>query len=192
MGSTIEVSKEEVLFGVKINSDLTLKEHVTCICSKANQKLHTLRRVSKYMHCILMKLFITSQASCCPIVWIYHSRSLNNKVNHIHERVLRIVYQDFQLGFLALLVKDIIHQKNLQLLAIKIIKVKVNSSPEGMNKIFDFSKKSAYKFRCDNCLSRSNFHSTQFGIESIANIATKLWIKIPFFFSFFYSFLKIL
>ena len=95
MGSTIEVSKEEVLLGVKINSDLTFKEHVTCICSKANQKLHTLRRVSKYMHCILMKLFITSQSSCCPIVWMYHSRSLNNKVNHIHERVLRIVYQDF-------------------------------------------------------------------------------------------------
>ena len=37
MGSTIEVSKEEVLLGVKINSDLTFKEHVTCICSKANQ-----------------------------------------------------------------------------------------------------------------------------------------------------------
>ena len=68
MGSTIEVSKEEVLLGVKINSDLTFKEHVTCICSKANQKLHTLKRVSKYMHHILMKLFISSQSTCCPIV----------------------------------------------------------------------------------------------------------------------------
>ena len=48
-----------------------------------------------------------------------------------------------------------------------------------MNKIFDYSKNYAYKLRCDNCLSRSNIHSTHFGIESIANIAAKIWNKMP-------------
>ena len=47
MGSTTKASKEEVLLGVRIDSDLTFKEHVTSICSKANQKLHALTRVSK-------------------------------------------------------------------------------------------------------------------------------------------------
>ena len=42
MGSTIKASKEEVLLGVRIDSDLTFKEHVKSICCKANQKLHTL------------------------------------------------------------------------------------------------------------------------------------------------------
>ena len=37
IGSTIKASKEEVLLGVRIDSDLTFREHVTSICSKANQ-----------------------------------------------------------------------------------------------------------------------------------------------------------
>ena len=36
MGSTIKESKEEVLLGVRINSDLTFKELVTSICSKGD------------------------------------------------------------------------------------------------------------------------------------------------------------
>ena len=49
MESIIKASKKEVLLGVKIDTDLTFKLHVTSICSKANQKLHALTRVSKYM-----------------------------------------------------------------------------------------------------------------------------------------------
>ena len=64
MGSTIKASKEEVLLGVGIDRDLTFKEHVTSICSKANQKLHALTTVSKYINLqkrrILMKSLITS------------------------------------------------------------------------------------------------------------------------------------
>ena len=122
-------------------------------------------------HRILMKSFINSQFNYCPIFWMCHSRSLNNKVNHIHERALRIVYQYFQSSFSALLVKgNSFTIKNLQLLAIEIFKVKMNISPKIMNKIFDFSKNSAYELRCGNCLSRSHIHSTHFWIESIANI----------------------
>ena len=118
IGSTIKASKEEVLLGVRIDSDLTFREHVTSIRSKANQKLHALTRLSKYMSLqkrhILIKSFITSQFNNCPIVWMCHSRSLNNKVNHIHERALRVIYQDFQSSFSALLVRNnsfTIHQK---------------------------------------------------------------------------------
>ena len=63
-GSTIKASKEKVLLGVGIDSDLTFKEHVTSICSKANQELHALTTVSKYISLqkrqILMKSLITS------------------------------------------------------------------------------------------------------------------------------------
>ena len=60
-----------------------------------------------------------------------------------------------------------------------MFKVKMNISPEIMNKLFDFSKNCAHELRCDNCLSRSNTHSMHFGVESIANIAAKIWNKIP-------------
>ena len=62
--------------------------------------------MSLQKHRILLKSFITLQFNYCPIVWICHSRSLNNKVNQIHEKAFSIVYQDFQSSFSALLVKD--------------------------------------------------------------------------------------
>ena len=73
--------------------------------------------MSLQKHRILMKSFFTSQFNYCPIVWICHKRSLNNKVNHIHEKALCIVYQDFQSRISIFLVKDnsfTIYQRNLQ------------------------------------------------------------------------------
>ena len=91
-------------------------------------------------------------------------------------------YQNIQSSVSALLIKDnslTIHKKNLKLLATEIFKIKLNISLKIMNRIFYFSKNSACELRCGNCLSRSNIHSTHFGIESIANIAPKIWNKIP-------------
>ena len=51
VGSTLEASKEEVLLGARIDSDLTFKEHVTNICSKANQNLHALTRANTSSAC---------------------------------------------------------------------------------------------------------------------------------------------
>ena len=39
-----------------------------------------------------MKAFIESQFNYCPLIWMFHSRTMNNKINHIPERVLRLVY----------------------------------------------------------------------------------------------------
>ena len=54
----------------------------------------------------------------------------------------------------------------------------MNNSPEIMNEMFNFSKNSAYELGCGNCLSRSNIHTTHFGVESIASFAAKIWNKI--------------
>ena len=48
-----------------------------------------------------------------------------------------------------------------------------------MNAIFHFSKNSANELRCGNCLARSTIHSTHLGIQSIKNIGTNIWNKIP-------------
>ena len=53
----------------------------------------------------LMKAFITSQFSYCPLIWMFHSRNLNNKINRIHGRALRLVYQN-NLSFSELLDLD--------------------------------------------------------------------------------------
>ena len=82
-----------------------------------------------------MKSFISSQLSYSLLVWIIHSKGLNNKINHIHERALRIVYKDFLQktssfeGLLAKYKSVRIYNRNLQHLAIEIFKVKMGISP---------------------------------------------------------------
>ena len=107
--------------------------------NKGNQKLHALARVSKYFYQdklrILMKSFIESQFNYCPLVWMFHNRTLNNKINTLHERGLRIVYKDVMSGnvsFQDLPDKDgavKIHDRNMQRLAVEMYKVKNNLSP---------------------------------------------------------------
>ena len=87
----------------------------------------------------LMKAFITSQFSYCPLIWMFHSRNLNNKINRIHEQALRLVYQN-NLSFSELLNLDnslTVQQKNLQGLVTEIYKIKNRIAPEIMKEIFE-------------------------------------------------------
>ena len=80
----------------------------------------------------LMKAFTESQFNYSPLIWMLHSRVLNDKINSIHERALRTVYSDYNSSFNELLDKDgsfTIHQRNVQSLAIEIYKYLHDLSP---------------------------------------------------------------
>ena len=102
-------TKCQKLLGIKIDNKLTFDDHVTSICSKASQKLHALSRVSNFMTLnqrkTILKTFIFSHFGYCPLVWMFHSRKLNHRINRIHERALRIVYKDEKSSFRELLQK---------------------------------------------------------------------------------------
>ena len=74
-----------------------------------------------------MKAFIESQFGYCPLIWMFCGRNLNNRINHLHERSLRIVYNDYESSFQELLELDnsvSIHHRNIHLLVIELFKVK--------------------------------------------------------------------
>ena len=132
----IEATDSVELLGVTIDKNLDLTEHVSNLSKKGNQKLHALARISKYLSKdklkIIMKTFIRSQFNYCPLTWMFHNRTLNNKINKLHERALRIVYKNDSLTFQELLDKDdsiTIHQRNLQRLASEMYKVKIKLHP---------------------------------------------------------------
>ena len=67
---------------------------------------------------------------------MFYSRALNNKINSVHERALRITYNDSKSTFKDLLNKDnsvSIYHKNLQILTIEMFKLKNNMAPEFLN-----------------------------------------------------------
>ena len=79
------ISSEELLL-IKSDSSLTFHDHITSLCSKANKKYIGIKKRR-----MLMKSYISSQFNYCLLVWMWHSRSLNNKINQIQEIALQIV-----------------------------------------------------------------------------------------------------
>ena len=129
--------------------------------------------------CILMNAFFKSQFDYCPAIWMFHSRTLNNKINRLHERCLRIIYDDKLSNFDERLHKDnsaSIHRNNTHALAIEMHKVVNGTSPEIMNKVFKQRSNSHCNLR----------HTSQFFVNPVhngADLATyfgpKIWEQIP-------------
>ena len=93
---------------------------------------------------MLMNAIFNSQFNYCSVIWMCHSRALNNKINRLHERCLRMIYNDKTSTFKELLEKDhslSIHYRNIQGLAIEMYKVANEMSPEVMNEPFRFREK---------------------------------------------------
>ena len=128
-----------------------------------------------------MNAFIFSQFGYCPLVWMFHSRKLNNRINNIHERALRIVYRDYQSTFqqLSKQIKSVsIHQRNLQILATEIFKTKNGLNPVMMEDVSKF-KSLAYIYRNAETLNRSNVNSVKYGTETITFFGAKTWKILP-------------
>ena len=129
----VEVSAK--LLGIIIDSSLTFNDHVKMICKKASQKLTGISRMSNFMsetkRKVLIQTFFESQFGYCPLIWMFCSRTLNHRINRLHERALRIAYDDYLSDFEELLIKDntvTIHKRNLRKVAIEMYKILNNLS----------------------------------------------------------------
>ena len=114
----------EKLLGVTIDCKLSFNAHLDQILTKARQKVHVLARIAPYMSIpkrkLIMNSFFTSQFDYCPLVWMCHSRSMNSRINRLHETCVSIIYSDKSSSFEELLQKDesvTIHVKNILKLA---------------------------------------------------------------------------
>ena len=117
----------------------------------------------------LMKTFIESQFGHCPLIWIFHGRIVNKKNNHLHEKVLRIVYKYYISSFEDLLKRDksiTIYHKNIQSLAIELFKVKQNLFDSILRNIFQ-ARPISYNLRAQIDFIRSNTSTSQYELNSM-------------------------
>ena len=131
---------------------------------------------------VLMKAFITSQLSYCPLIWMLHSKTLNNGIKNIHERALKLTYKGNKFSFKQLLEKDhsvTVHYKNLQVLDTEIFKVKNNLAPDIMKDVSEL-KEPPYNLRSEsNHFTRRNVKSTYYGLLSVKHLAPQIWELVP-------------
>ena len=129
----------------------------------------------------LMKAFATSQLSQCTPVRIFHSRNLNIKINRIHGRDVRLVYQS-NLSFSELLdqansVK--VHQKNFHVPVREIYKVKIGIVSEIMKDIFELQNPSYNTRSSCNQFRRENIKNVHYGLQSVRYLGPKIWELVP-------------
>ena len=109
---------------------MNFNSHIHYICQKAGQKLNAISRITPYMDFakrrLLVNAFFYSQFNYCQLIWMCHNRANNNKINRLHERCLRLIYNDKKSSFEDLLQKDesvSIHHRTLKRLAAELLKV---------------------------------------------------------------------
>ena len=130
---------------------------------------------------IFMNAFFKAQFNYCPIIWMFHSRCLNNKINRLHERCLRMIYNDKISNFEELLNKDnsvSIHHSNIHALAIEMYKVANDMSPDIMNGVFKLRNTPHYNLRHTSHFSADPMHSVYNGTESASYLGPKIWEQI--------------
>ena len=133
----------EKLLGITFDCKLKFSNHIEDICKKATRKLNVLSKIVPYMDIFrrknLMNAFFRSQFNYCPLIWMCYNRSLNHKINQLHERCLRIIYSDKKSSLDGLLDKDesvSTHHQSIQKLGIEFFKVLNGKNPEIVNEIF--------------------------------------------------------
>ena len=174
-------SQAEKLLGMTVDKNLKFNLHLKGLCKKVNQKVSALARIARILpfqkRHIILKTFIESQFSYCPLVWMFCSRKINDKINHIHERSLRLVYQDYTSSFKDLLKRDnslTIHHRNIHQVAIEMYKVKHDLSPPFMKEIFVHNNNDKGT-RSGDTFARPNVNKVYKGEQSLRYFGPIVW-----------------
>ena len=84
---------------------------------------------------VLIKTFFKYQYSYCPLLSMFFGKSINRRINKLHERALRIAYKDYESSFKEIFLNDgsfMIHLRNWKVLAVQMYKRTYKLSPEFM------------------------------------------------------------
>ena len=128
-----------------------------------------------------MNAFLKSQFSYCSLSRMFHNRTLNNKINRLHERCLHIIYNDNTSSFTDLLEIDnpvSVHHRNIQVLATELYKFVNGLSPK-LAREFKLNNMTVYNTR-----NRSTFYSRPVptilhGTELLSHLGPKIWELVP-------------
>ena len=114
---------------------------------------------------------------------MFHNRKLNQRINKIHTRALRIVYNDHLCTFEELLERDncfTIHEGNLQKLATQMFKVNNGLSVQAISENFHFAKNHYnFRYQSQTTFKVDHVYTEKYGKQSVSFLGPKFWSSIP-------------
>ena len=128
-----------------------------------------------------MKAFIEYQFANCLLIWMFCSRSSNNRINHLLERAQRIIYNDHSSTFEDLLVKYnlfSVHLRSIRLLAADLCKAKNNVSSQLMLELFE-RREANYNIPSQRDFSLRSINRSYYDLKSLRYLEPKIWNLLP-------------
>ena len=112
---------------------------------------------------------------------MFYSRTLNEKINKLQERALRVVCKNNDMTYQQLLEMEnsyTIHERNLQKVATEMYKIKHNLSPKLMNDLFTLYEDP------EDLRENKNFlipkvRTVNYGLETIRYRGPLIWNLVP-------------
>ena len=178
-------SRTVKLVRITIDNELKFDEHISNVYMKAQRKLTVLTRIKKYLDFdklrTLFKTFFESWFKYCPLTWMFYSKTTNNKINKLHERTLRLVYDDYKSMFDEKLEKDnsfAVHHYNTQAFCIELYRVYNNLSQTIFNELF-VGNHSNYNLRSQSHFVIPEVKTVYKGSNSLRYFGPIIWNLIP-------------
>ena len=173
------------LLGITIYNEFKFDEHLINICIKANRKLTLSTGMRKYLDFNKVRLpfksFFEFQFKHCPLPLMFSSRKINNRINKLHERALRLVYSDYESTFEDLLTKNesfTVHHYNIQTFAIELYKVRNNISQIIFGELLTRNN-NGYYLRSKSVFVILQNRTVLKGSSSIRYFGSIIWNLIP-------------
>ena len=154
------------LSGVNFDNKLKIEKYIITICQRTNKILHALARMNRYVKLgkrwMLIKTFFSFQFNCCPVIWIFSNRALNNEIFRLYRRCLRVIYKGKNFNIEELLEKD--NSVSMRCWSILTLTIEMYKLPNGisskiMNATFQSSGEPHYNLR-HKCDTHSVYHGS--------------------------------
>ena len=173
------------LLGIHIDRELKFNIHINNICKQASNKVRCLQRIRNFVTdrqaLCLCNAFVLSNFKYCPLIWMYCSKTLHEKINRVHKRALRAVTgaYDCSLEDILLFTGGItVHTNSLHTLLSEIFKSLFGENPDFIKRLFKY-KDTSYSLRTSYLLSLPPTNSVRFGTNSLLFRGSQLWNSLP-------------
>ena len=173
------------LLGIHIDRKLKFDIHINNICNQATKKLRCLQRIRKFVTdqqaIRLCNAFVLSNFKYCPLIWMYCSKTCNNKINRVHKRTLRTVTGNYECSLNDVLLSTsgvTIHTTNLHIMLSEIFKSLFGSNPDLIKSLYQY-KNTSHALRTSSLLSLPPTKSVRFGTNSLLFRSCQLWNSLP-------------
>ena len=181
----IKPSSSVKLLGVDIDNKLNFRKHIKTLCRKAGAKLNAIKRLGSYLkekdRKLLVTAHVTSQFNYSSIVWHFGGLTEVHKMEKLHERCIRYIYNEYNKNYFDLLYENdltTLFGKRTREMCCETYKTIHGLNAAYMKDIFE-DRPSKYPSRNENELFIPKFNQITYGYKSYRVQGPKIWNLLP-------------